>query len=151
MGAGGSGSGHLKNHKLCRHGPQRCICEPQHSLYGISQVVLVVKNPPANAEGIRVAGSLPGSERSPGGANGTAPQYSCLEDFMDRGAWWTIVQGAVKSWTQLSARRHTQNPENSLYMTKEKSELGCRSLSNSKVFCNDVRTFCSSQKSYNLS
>ena len=129
-GAGGSGSGHLKNHKLCRHGPQRSIYEPQHSLYGTSQVVLVVKNPPANAEDTRDAGSLLGSERSPGGANGTPLQYSCLEDFMDRGAWWTIVQGAVKSRTQLSTHPHTHttHTESSLYMTKEKSELGCRLL-----------------------
>ena len=43
----------------------------------------VVKNPPANAGDL---GSVPGSGRSPGGGNGNPPQYSCLENPMDRGA-----------------------------------------------------------------
>ena len=30
-----------------------------------------------------------------------APQYSCLKNLMDRGAWWATVHGAAKSWTQL--------------------------------------------------
>ena len=75
----------------------------------------MVKNPPANAEDIRVAGSLPGSERSPGGANGTALRYSCLEDFMDRGAWWTIVQGAIESDTTECMHTHTKPRKFSLY------------------------------------
>ena len=45
----------------------------------------VVRNPPANA---RDKGSIPGSERSPGGGNGNPLQYSCLKNPMDRGAWW---------------------------------------------------------------
>ena len=44
----------------------------------------VVKNPLANAGD---TGSIPGSGRSPGGANGNPLQYSCLENLMDRGAW----------------------------------------------------------------
>ena len=51
---------------------------------GASQVVLVVKNPPANAGDIRDVGSVPGLGRSPGG--GCDNQYSCLENPMDRGA-----------------------------------------------------------------
>ena len=54
---------------------------------GSSQVVLVVKNPPANTGDIRDAGSIPGSGRSPGEGNGNPLQYSCLENPMDRGAW----------------------------------------------------------------
>ena len=42
-------------------------------------VMLVVKNPPANAGDIRDTGSIPGSERSPGGGHGNPLQYSCLE------------------------------------------------------------------------
>ena len=53
-----------------------------------SQVVLVVKNPPANARDIRDTISIPGSGRSPGGEHGDLLQYSCLENPMDRGAWW---------------------------------------------------------------
>ena len=47
-----------------------------------------VKNPPANAGDARVAGSISGSGRSPGTGNGNPLQYSCLENPMDRGAWW---------------------------------------------------------------
>ena len=47
-------------------------------------------------------GSIPGSGRSPGEGNGNALQYSCLENPMDRGAWWATVPGVAKSWTQLS-------------------------------------------------
>ena len=47
--------------------------------HGASQVVLVVKNPPANAEDVRDAGSIPGSRRSPGGGQGNPFQYSSLE------------------------------------------------------------------------
>ena len=38
----------------------------------------------------------------PGEGNGTALQYSCLENLMDRGAWWAAVHGVAKSWTRLS-------------------------------------------------
>ena len=48
-----------------------------------SQVALVVKNPPANAGGMRDAGSIPGSGRSPGGGHGTLLQYSYLENPKD--------------------------------------------------------------------
>ena len=44
-----------------------------------SQVALVVKNLPANAEGMRDVGSIPGSGRTPGEGNGNPLQYSCLE------------------------------------------------------------------------
>ena len=47
-------------------------------------------------------GSVPGSGRSPGEEKGSPLQYSCLENSMDRGAWWAIVYGVVKSWIRLS-------------------------------------------------
>ena len=47
-------------------------------------------------------GSIPGWGRSPGEGNGNLLQYSCLEDPMDRGAWWATVYGVAKSWTRLS-------------------------------------------------
>ena len=50
-------------------------------------MVLVVKNPPANAGDVRDTGSIPGLGRSPGEGNGNLLQYSCLENSMDRGAW----------------------------------------------------------------
>ena len=43
--------------------------------------------------------SVPGLGRSPGGGNGNPLQYSCLENSMDRGAWWAIVHGTAKSQT----------------------------------------------------
>ena len=67
-----------------------------------SQVVLVVKNLPANAGDTRDMGSIPGSARSFGEGNGYPLQYSCLENFVDRGAWWAKVHGVTKSWTHLS-------------------------------------------------
>ena len=50
-----------------------------------SQVVLVVKNPPANAGDIRHLGLFPRSGKSPGGGHGNPLQYPCLEKPMDRG------------------------------------------------------------------
>ena len=47
-------------------------------------------------------GSVPGSGISPGEANAYPFQYSCLENSMDRGAWWVTVHGVAKSQTQLS-------------------------------------------------
>ena len=66
-----------------------------------SQVVLVVKNPPANTEDAGDMGLIPGSGRSSGEGNGNPLQYSCLEKPMDRGTWWTIVHGVAKIQTQL--------------------------------------------------
>ena len=64
---------------------------------GASQVMLVVKNPLANAGDIRDAGLVPGLGRSLGGGHGNPLQYSCLENPMDRGAWWATVHGVAKS------------------------------------------------------
>ena len=48
----------------------------------------MVKNPPAKAGDARDIGSIPGRGRSPGEGNSNPLQYSCLENPMDRGAWW---------------------------------------------------------------
>ena len=53
----------------------------------------MVKNPLANAEN---PDSIPGSGRPLEGRNGNPPQYSCLGNAMDRGAWWAIVHGVPK-------------------------------------------------------
>ena len=54
-------------------------------------------------------GSIPGSGRSPGEGKGNPLQYSCLENPMDRGAWWATVHGVAKSWTRLSDFTFTFN------------------------------------------
>ena len=65
----------------------------------MDQMALVVKNLPASVGDIRDLGSIPGSGRSRGGGNGNLLQYSCLENTVDRGAWWATVHGVVKSQT----------------------------------------------------
>ena len=61
----------------------------------------MVKNPPANAGDVKDMDSIPGSGRSPGEGNGSPPQYSCLENPVDRGAWSATVHGVAKSQTRL--------------------------------------------------
>ena len=68
---------------------------------GTSQVVLVVKNPPANAGLIREAGLIPGLGRSPGGGHSNPLQDSCLENPMDRGAWRATVHRVTQNRTRL--------------------------------------------------
>ena len=53
----------------------------------------------ADAGDIRDAGSIPRSGRSLGKGHGSPLQYSCLENSMDRGAWWAAVHRVLKSWT----------------------------------------------------
>ena len=59
----------------------------------------MVKNLPARQE--TWVQSL-GQEDSPGEGTGNPLQYSCLENPMDRGAWWATVPGVAKSRTRLS-------------------------------------------------
>ena len=56
-------------------------------------------NSPANAGDVKDMGSIPGSGRFPGGGHGNPPQYSYLENLMDRGAWWATIHGVSKSQT----------------------------------------------------
>ena len=59
-------------------------------------MVLLVKNPSADVGDKTDMSLIPGLGRSPGGRNGNPLQYSCLENPMDRGAWWATVHGVVK-------------------------------------------------------
>ena len=71
-------------------------------------MALVVKNLPASAGDVRDMCLIPGLGRSPGGEHGNALHYSCLENSMDRGAWWSTVQGVTRSQTRLKQlSRHT--------------------------------------------
>ena len=62
-------------------------------------VMLVVKNPLANARDPRDADLIPGLGRSHGEVNGNPLQYSCLKNPMDRRAWWATVQRVAKIQT----------------------------------------------------
>ena len=58
----------------------------------------MVKNLPARAGAVRDMGSILGGGRSPGVGNGNPLQYSCLENFIDGGAWQATVHGITKGW-----------------------------------------------------
>ena len=60
-------------------------------------MALVVKKPPASAGDVRDMGSFPGSGRSSGGGHGNPFQYSCLENPVDRGAWWATIHRVAQS------------------------------------------------------
>ena len=72
-----------------------------------SQVVLVVKNLPANVGDLRDAGSLPGLGRSPEGGHSNPLQCSCLVNPMDRGAWRATGYRVAQSRTLLKLLEHT--------------------------------------------
>ena len=57
----------------------------------------MVRNQPANAGDIRDIDLIPGLGRSPGEGHGNPLQYSCLENPMDRGAWWATVHTVAES------------------------------------------------------
>ena len=93
----------------------------------VSQVVLVIKNPPVNA------GDLDsyGSGRSPGEGNGNPLQFSCLENPMDREAWWAIVHRVAKSQTRLKwLSTHAR-----VVLMKKKVTLSCLTLCNNIEAC----------------
>ena len=62
----------------------------------------MVRNLPDNVGDIEDMGLIPGLGRSPGVGNGNPLQYSCMENFTDRGAWWATVDGLTKCWTLLN-------------------------------------------------
>ena len=77
--------------------------------------MLVVKNPSTNAGDVRDVDSIPGSERSPGGGHSNPFQYSCLENPMDRRAWWAIVYRVAKSQTPLKQFSTAQHDTSESY------------------------------------
>ena len=65
--------------------------------------------------------SIPGSGRSPGEGNGNPLQYSCLENSMDRGAWWATVHGVTES-DMTNTHTHTHTHTHSFNL---KSQASC--------------------------
>ena len=75
-----------------------------------SQVALLIKNLAANVGDIRDECLIPGLGGSPRGGHGDPLQYSCLENPMEREAWWATVHGVTKSQTQLKRlSKHAQH------------------------------------------
>ena len=66
-------------------------------MLSMSQMMLVVKNLPVNAGEARDTGLIPGLGRSSGGGHGNPLLYSCLENPVDREAWWATVHRVAKS------------------------------------------------------
>ena len=70
-----------------------------------------VKNPPAMQEVQAEEGWIPGLGRSPEGGHGNPLQYSCLENPMDRGAWWAAVHSITESdMTEVTTPTCTEEP-----------------------------------------
>ena len=82
---------------------------PTYPKPGASQVVLVLKNLPANAGDIRDTGSIPGLGRFPGGGQGNPLQYPCRENPMGRGAWGATVYRVAKS--QIPLKQLSTHPK----------------------------------------
>ena len=61
----------------------------------------MVKDPSANERDIEDAGLIPGLGRTPGRGQGNPLLYFCLENLMDRGAWWATVHRVANNWTRL--------------------------------------------------
>ena len=97
-------------------------------------MALVVKNLPAGAGDMRDAGLVPGSGRSPGGGHSNPLQCSCLENPMDRRAWWAVVLRATKSQTQLKRlSTHTKKDDKSLLNHYQDSHIRGRALNAQEV------------------
>ena len=89
-------SDHSASCSLSAHGPLPHLSVCLHMSRWWLPCQLIGKERACNAGH---PGSIPGLGRSPGEGNGNPLQYSCLENPMDRGAWWATVHGVTKSWT----------------------------------------------------
>ena len=86
----------------------------KYSSFWASQVVLVVKNPPANTGDIRAMGQIPGSGRSPGGGHGNSLQYFCLENPHGQKSLAGHSPQSHKESDMTEATQHTQICEDSV-------------------------------------
>ena len=108
------------------NGRVRLLLPPSSLLWDPkSQVVLKVKNLPANAGDVRDVGLIPESGRSPGGGHGNPLQYSCLGNPMDRGDWRATVHRFTKSWTLRDLARMHVRPHHIWDITDHACSHGC--------------------------
>ena len=82
--------------------------------------------------------SIPGLEKFPGEGNGNPLQYSCLENPMDRGAWWAIIYGVAKSQTRLG----NSNNNNMLGNLSQIMALARNTVTNSRVIPSEDLATC---------
>ena len=77
--------------------------QPNHTSFSrlvvVAQSLSYCSDAKESACNVRDPGSVSGSGRSPGERNGYSLQDSCLDNPMDRGAWWATVHGVTKSQT----------------------------------------------------
>ena len=83
------------------------------------------KELPANAG---IEGLISGSGRYPGGGNGNSLQYSCLENWIDRGAWWATVHGVAKSLSDMTAHIPRTYTRASTSFSRLSTASSCRNL-----------------------
>ena len=105
--------------KMCQHFWTLC-------LYVVNECVELSrrhsgKDLPAHAGDIRSTGSIPGSGRSTGTGNSKPLQYFCLENSIDRGAWWTTIVGVTKNQTHSCLTHFGKNYET--YLQKKKVQF----------------------------
>ena len=82
----------------------RCVCVCVRACVCVRVCVLGLPRWLSSKESACQAGetgSIPWLGRSPEEGNGNPLQYSCLDNPVDRGAWWAAVHGVIQSWTQL--------------------------------------------------
>ena len=83
---------------------------------------------------------IPGSGKSPGGGRGNPLQYSCLENSMDRGAWWATVHGVTQSQTGLKRlNTHTHTHTHSLFTSSRKSVRAVTLTAGRQAICNNFQ------------
>ena len=96
-------------------------------------MLLVVKNPPADAGDVRDTGFIPRLGRSPGVGSGNPLQYSCLENPMDRGTWrvWFIdLQKVQHNWSNLA--------QHITYLYKPAAAAAAKSLQSCPTVCDPI-------------
>ena len=112
-------------------------CTHTHT-HTASQVALVVKNPPGSAGEIRDMVLIPGLGRPSGGGHGNPLQYSCLENPMDRGAWWATVHGVANSLTRL---KQLSIQVDSLYCKAELTQCSKAAILQEKIILKNTLNF----------
>ena len=100
---------------------------------GASQAALVVKTLLANAGDIKDEGLIPGLGRFPGGGHGNPLQYSCLENLMDRGAWWGTVHEVTQSRRMLREYAVVGNASHIIYNLMDEVDESMTNSSESRI------------------